>query len=74
MEYEGRAIEDWQVVVYPSSFLVDTRGNIRSQATGMLEWDSPEVVQVIEAMLDEVPAEGVGDPAGANSFAIDSTP
>jgi hypothetical protein len=32
----------------------------------MLEWDSPEVVRVIEAMLDEVPAEGTGGPAEAN--------
>jgi thiol-disulfide isomerase/thioredoxin len=74
LDRDGQASEDWQVVVYPSSFLVDTRGNIRYQATGMLEWDSPEVVQVIEAMLDEVPAEGAVDPAGANSFAIGNTP
>jgi thiol-disulfide isomerase/thioredoxin len=63
---DGQASEDWQVVVYPSSFLVDASGEIRYQVTGMLEWDSPEMVRVIEGMMEEVPAGGVGDPVGAN--------
>jgi len=74
LDRDGQASEDWQVVVYPSSFLVDASGEIRYQVTGMLEWDSPEVIKVIEEMVDEVPAEGIGDPAGANSFAIDTVP
>ena len=60
-------------MVYPSSYLVDKSGEVRYQVTGMLEWDTPEMVRVIEEMMDEVPAEGVGDPVGANSFAIDKT-
>jgi thiol-disulfide isomerase/thioredoxin len=66
LDRDGQASEDWQVVVYPSSFLMDASGEIRYQATGMLEWDSPEVVRVIEAMLDEVPAEGTRGSAKAN--------
>jgi alkyl hydroperoxide reductase subunit AhpC len=66
LDRDGQASDDWQVVVYPSSFLVDTRGEIRYQATGMLEWNSPEVVRVIEGMMDEVSAEGTGGPAEAN--------
>ena len=66
LDRDGQASEDWQVVVYPSSYLVDKSGEIRYQVTGMLEWDSPEVLQVVEEMLDEVPAGGVGDPVGAN--------
>ena len=65
LDRDGQASEDWQVVVYPSSYLVDAKGEIRYQVTGMLEWDAPEVVRVIEAILDEVPAEGVAAPVGA---------
>ena len=66
LDRDGRASEEWQVVVYPSSFLVDASGEIRYQVTGMMEWDSPEVVRVIEGMMDEVPAEGSKGPAEAN--------
>ena len=74
LDQDGQASEDWQVVVYPSSYLVDKSGDIRYQVTGMLEWDAPEVVKVIKGLMDEVPGEGAGDPAEANSFAIDNTP
>jgi thiol-disulfide isomerase/thioredoxin len=52
LDRDGQASEDWQVVVYPSSYLVDTRGQIRYQVTGMRKWDDPEIVQTIEEMLD----------------------
>ena len=66
LDRDGRASEEWQVVVYPSSFLVDASGEIRYQVTGMMEWDSQEVIKVIEEMVDEVPAEGSKGPAEAN--------
>ena len=51
LDRDGQASEDWQVVVYPSSYLLDTRGRIRYQVTGMRKWDDPEIVQTIEEML-----------------------
>lgn len=51
LDRDGQASEDWQVVVYPSSYLVDTRGQIRYQVTGMRKWDDPEIVQTIEKLL-----------------------
>ena len=65
LDRDGQASEDWEVVVYPSSYLVDKFGEIRYQVRGMMKWDAPEVVRVIEAILDEVPAEGVAAPVGA---------
>ena len=52
-------------MVYPTSYLVDAAGEIRYQVTGTLEWDAPAVVQVIEAMMDEVPSLRT-DPAPAS--------
>jgi thiol-disulfide isomerase/thioredoxin len=51
LDRDGQASEDWQVVVYPSTYLVDTRGRIRYQSTGMRKWDDPEIVMTIEGML-----------------------
>ena len=67
LDRDGQASEDWQVVVYPSSYLVDKSGEIRYQVTGMLEWDAPEVVRVIEGMMGEVvkDREPVGAPPSA---------
>ncbi len=69
LDRDGRASEDWQVVVYPSSYLVDATGRIRYQVTGMLEWDASEVVEVIEALMGEVPGEDDRDPVGATPSA-----
>ena len=67
LDRDGQASEDWQVVVYPNSYLVDKSGEIRYQVTGMLEWDAPEVVRVIEGMMGEVvkDREPVGAPPSA---------
>jgi thiol-disulfide isomerase/thioredoxin len=51
LDRNGQVSEDWRVVVYPSSYLVDTHGQIRYEAIGMLKWDEPEVVKTIEELL-----------------------
>jgi thiol-disulfide isomerase/thioredoxin len=63
LDSDGGTSEAWQVVVYPSSYLLDTTGQIRYQVTGMLEWDAPEVVEVIEALMGEDIKDR--EPAGA---------
>ena len=49
----GQVASDWQVSVYPSSYLVDPAGEIRYVAYGALQWDKPENVRLIEIMLTE---------------------
>ena len=65
LDRDGQASEDWQVVVYPGSYLVAGGGPIRYEARGMLKWDAPEVVRTIEEMLGtSVPgtaAAAIGD-------------
>jgi thiol-disulfide isomerase/thioredoxin len=43
----------WKAFVYPTSFLVDKTGRIRFGLNGAIEWDSPEVVEIIEQLLLE---------------------
>jgi len=51
LDREGQAAEDWGITVYPSSFLVGPDGRIRYVAYGPLQWDAPEIIVTIEALL-----------------------
>ena len=53
LDSDGQATRDWEVRGYPTSFLVDGKGDIRYIARGALEWDAPDIVRIIEAMLEE---------------------
>jgi len=48
-----RTFNAWGAMVLPTSFLLDTRGQIRYWVQGDLEWDTPEVVLLIEELLAE---------------------
>ena len=62
LDADGRSAEDWQVAVYPTTYLVGTDGRIRYVAYGQLKWDDPAIKRTIEDMLGE-PA-GTGGEAG----------
>ena len=46
------ALEDWNVLMLPATFLVDAEGHARYQAVGEREWDSPEAVEFFSAVFD----------------------
>ena len=71
LDVDGKTAEDWQVAVYPTSYLLDRQGRIRHVAYGQLQWDGREIVQTIEALLTE-PDTGItvrSDPLPANGAA-----
>ena len=39
LDKTGQAAEDWDVAVYPTSYLIDKTGQIRYVAYGALDWD-----------------------------------
>ena len=45
------ALRDWKVFVFPTSFVLDTEGQIRLGVFGEIDWEAPEVVRAIEALL-----------------------
>jgi len=57
LDDSGQAIADWKVFVAPSTFLVDAQGKIRYTLQGGAEWDAPEPMQAIAAMLAEAQAK-----------------
>lgn len=48
----GSVAEDWNVAVYPTSYLIDKTGRIRYVAFGALDWDSAEVIAVIRTLQE----------------------
>ena len=53
LDEEGQASMAWKVFSLPSSFIVDTRGRLRYSANRAIDWDSPEVWRVVDALLQE---------------------
>ena len=53
LDSDGAATEAWEVQFYPTSFLIDSEGNIRYTAYGMIDWDSDEPLQVIEQLMPD---------------------
>jgi len=51
LDQEGNAVRNWRVYAFPSNFLLDQSGEIQYAYRGALEWDSPEVVKIIESLL-----------------------
>jgi thiol-disulfide isomerase/thioredoxin len=50
MDPKGQAIRDWKVFAVPSTFILDPEGRIRYTLYGPAEWDTPEVVEQLEAL------------------------
>ena len=50
---DGKAVKPWNLVAFPSSFLVDKKGNIRYGLFGGIEWDNDEVVGIINKLQAE---------------------
>ena len=53
LDTKGLAAENWNVAVYPTSYLIDKTGRIRYMAYGSLDWDSTAIKQVIESLRED---------------------
>ena len=53
LDSDGAATDAWDVQFYPTSFLIDSEGNIRYTAYGMIDWDNDETRQVIEQLMPD---------------------
>jgi thiol-disulfide isomerase/thioredoxin len=53
LDAEGKHLKPWQVFAFPTSFVVDKQGRLRLGLFGSIEWDSPETIAKLEALLNE---------------------
>ncbi len=52
----GETATRWGVYAYPTNYLIDVNGRIRYANYGALDWEAPEVLGVIQALLQEAQA------------------
>lgn len=53
MDTSAKAAKAWGVDYYPTSFLVDKKGDIRFYVIGAVDWEREEVVEQIRKLLRE---------------------
>jgi thiol-disulfide isomerase/thioredoxin len=70
MDRNGAALKAWKVFVFPTSFVLDTDGRIRFGVFGEIEWDAPEALERIEALL---PARAALIDTGRGAGIIDNS-
>jgi len=51
MDEKGEALRDWQVYVFPSSYIIDRDGNIRLAVFGEVAWDTPELIDKLKPLF-----------------------
>ena len=53
LDPKGKAVKDWKVFAYPSTYLIDKKGQIRAAKFGGYDWDSLFVKKKINDWLAE---------------------
>ena len=51
LDKDSAAFKAWRARVFPSSYIVDAEGRLRYRVEGPLEWDSPQIIAVIEGLI-----------------------
>lgn len=52
LDTDGKYAKSWQVVSYPSTFVIDPRGRIRYGVNAAIDWDDPQLVDKLESLMD----------------------
>jgi len=50
---DGAALKNWDVFAFPTSYVIDKKGNIRFAIFGGVEWEKESILKKIKALLNE---------------------
>jgi hypothetical protein len=53
MDIDGQVTEVWKPRGLPTTFLINTKGEVKYQAIGGREWDKPEYIQFIKQLINK---------------------
>ena len=51
LDEEGAFAKKWGVITFPSTFVIDTQGQIKYGVNAAIEWDDPELIEIIKSLL-----------------------
>ena len=51
---KSKSYHAWKIKALPTSFVVGRDGTVHYWATGAMEWDTPEVIDTIKSLLEQV--------------------
>jgi hypothetical protein len=57
VDTDSKTFEEWKGIGLPSTFIVDATGQIRYEAYGAVNWDRPDIVADIRALMAEPTVE-----------------
>jgi thiol-disulfide isomerase/thioredoxin len=53
LDSNGTVTKEWDVQIYPTSFLIDSDGKIRYAAYGAIKWDDDKTIKLIEQLMPD---------------------
>lgn len=51
LDQDGTFAKQWNVITYPSTFVIDKNGKIQYGVNAAIEWDNPEFIEKMKALL-----------------------
>lgn len=52
LDHNGYFAKQWNVITYPSTFVIAPDGNIKYGVNAAIEWDDPEFIKLIKSLLE----------------------
>jgi len=53
LDKDGKALQDWKIFAFPTSFILDKKGQIRYAIYGSIDWMSDDVKDKVQTLLNE---------------------
>jgi thiol-disulfide isomerase/thioredoxin len=52
LDHSGATAHRWNVITYPSTFVIDRQGKFRYGVNAAIEWDAPELIRKLESLMN----------------------